>query len=247
MATLPLHLDEPYHVAPSDLAFLYQECVRCFYEKVRRNVRRPGVFPSFFNAVDRGMKQAYGDGAWHDIAQVARLTETGLQPLEERLRFRVLAQDGWVASQPLDLGAGAVLQIRGVFDTVVEIEGSSLAICDFKMTFPRHEHLRLYRRPLHAYAYALERGLDSGRHHYEVPRLGLLVFAGTEFAANDRYAGICGPLTWVELDRTDDLFFRFMSRLARKLALPEPPAPSPTCPFCRYRGAVQEPRLLSLK
>ncbi|MGB6519566.1 MAG: PD-(D/E)XK nuclease family protein [Candidatus Cybelea sp.] len=228
------------HIAPSDLAFLFKECPRCFYDKYRANIRRPSIFLSFFNVVDRAMKARYGDGSWHEIANAARLTYTGLEQMQHRIRFRVIAQDGWVTSESLPV-AGVALSVRGVFDTVIEIDGGPLAICDFKTTFPKLEHLWFYRRPLHAYAYACEHPAPRSRHRYVVPRLGLLVFCGNEFASNAEFAAVCGSLTWIELERTDDLFLRFMSRAARLLALPTTPAAATECSFCTYRSAGPQP------
>jgi hypothetical protein len=224
-----------FYVAPGDLAFLLTECPRCFYDKVRRNIRRPGIFPSFFNVVDRAMKARYGDGKWHRLTDVARLTPHGLQRSGEAIRFRVIAQDGRVTSAPMELGVEAALSIRGVFDTIVEIQDGPLAICDFKTTFPKFEHLWFYRRPLHAYAYACEHPSATSRHRYDVPRLGLLVFAGIEFASNPDYGGVCGPLTWIELQRSDERFLRFMRGAVDLLSLPQPPPADGGCSFCAYR------------
>lgn len=224
----------PIRVAPGDLAFLLKECPRCFFDKYRHGVRRPSMFPKFFNVVDRAMKQRYADDGWHDIAHVVHLTESGLTPVQSCVRFRVAAQDGWVRSTTLPV-RGAPICIRGAFDTVVEFEDGLHGVCDFKTTFPKHEHLWFYRRPLHAYAYACEHPAEN-RHNYTVPRLGLLVFNGNEFASNESMGGICGDLTWIELDRTDDLFMRFMQQAALLLERATPPAPKPHCAWCTYRG-----------
>src|SRR5579862_9613590 len=68
-------------IAAGDLAFLFTECQRCFYDKVRYHVRRPGIFPSFFTVVDRTMKATYGDGAWHEVRRVVRPAAHGIEPL----------------------------------------------------------------------------------------------------------------------------------------------------------------------
>ena len=49
-----------YTLSPSDLTFLWDECKRCFYLKVRENFRRPSApFPSIFGLIDRLMKDIY--------------------------------------------------------------------------------------------------------------------------------------------------------------------------------------------
>jgi hypothetical protein len=54
--------DEPAWVslAPSDFAFLWDECPRCFYLKVVRREGRPRTpFPKVFGTIDRAMKSHY--------------------------------------------------------------------------------------------------------------------------------------------------------------------------------------------
>lgn len=229
-------MPSPIKVAPGDLAFLLKECPREFYDKYRLGIRRPGIFPKFFNVVDRAMKQRYANGEWHEISRCHRLRSDSLEAMTPGVRFRVVAQDGWVTSEELPLRYGLPLCIRGAFDTVVEFEDGSRGVCDFKTTFPKHEHLWFYRRPLHAYAYACEHPASGSRHRYRVPRLGLLVFNGSEFASNAAIGGVIGDVSWIEIDRTERPFLRFMQEAADLLARPEPPAPGSDCVFCKFRG-----------
>ena len=47
-------------LAPSDFAFLWDECPRCFYLKVVRKQGRPRTpFPKVFGTIDRAMKSFY--------------------------------------------------------------------------------------------------------------------------------------------------------------------------------------------
>ena len=42
---------------PSDFAFLWEECKRCFYLKIVSGFRRPGgPMPKIFNIIDEQMK-----------------------------------------------------------------------------------------------------------------------------------------------------------------------------------------------
>src|SRR5205809_5117867 len=44
-------------LSPSDFAFLWKECPRCFYLQTARGFRRPrGPFPKIFTLIDRHMK-----------------------------------------------------------------------------------------------------------------------------------------------------------------------------------------------
>ena len=80
-------------IAPSDLVHLYIDCARCFVQKVRHGVRRPGVFLDVYNVADRAMKTAFADASSEPI-------NLGVGP-----RFRVVAQGFWVASAPIPFPA----------------------------------------------------------------------------------------------------------------------------------------------
>jgi hypothetical protein len=50
----------PWILSPSDFAFLWDDCPRCFYRKIVEKERRPrSPFPSVFGKIDRAMKQHY--------------------------------------------------------------------------------------------------------------------------------------------------------------------------------------------
>jgi hypothetical protein len=51
---------ENWKLSPSDLTFLWDECPRCFYLKVKHNFRRPAMaFPKIFSRIDLLMKDVY--------------------------------------------------------------------------------------------------------------------------------------------------------------------------------------------
>src|SRR5580698_8346615 len=56
-------------LAPSDFAFLWDECPRCFYNKVVLNRGRPrSPFPNVFGAIDRAMKLFFLGGRAEGLA-----------------------------------------------------------------------------------------------------------------------------------------------------------------------------------
>jgi len=66
-----------YKLSPSDFAFLWEECKRCFYLKVVRGFARPRMaFPQIFNAIDSAMTARY-NAADIEVLQ-------GLEPVKRR-------------------------------------------------------------------------------------------------------------------------------------------------------------------
>ena len=53
-------MSELFKLSPSDFGFLYDECKRCFYLKVKHNFGRPrSIMPSIFIKIDSIMKDYF--------------------------------------------------------------------------------------------------------------------------------------------------------------------------------------------
>ena len=60
----------PIKLSPSDLTFLFDDCKRCFYEKVKNNNPRPSTpFPKMFNTIDNLMKLHYEGKSTKEISR----------------------------------------------------------------------------------------------------------------------------------------------------------------------------------
>src|SRR5262249_35446734 len=105
----------------------------------------------------------------------------------------------------------------------------------------RDEHVPLYSRQLHAYAYCLEHPAAGKTLLRPVSRLGLLVFEpdGFLYPGNGAATGaaLTGPVSWVEVPRDDQAFLAFLTDVVRVPEQPQAPAPSPKGDWGRYRDA----------
>lgn len=80
-----------YRLAPSDFAFLWEECKRCFYLKVHGQLYRPRApFPTIFGAIDVAMKRHFRG-----------LRTTDLIPEMPAGTFLCEERDAWVESKPI--------------------------------------------------------------------------------------------------------------------------------------------------
>ena len=143
-------LDTSWVLNPSDFAFLWEECKRCFYLKVREKFRRPSQpMAKIFTVIDAEMKSCY---AGKRTEQVMPFLPPGV----------VDASVSWVQSKPINLpGRGSSCVIRGKIDTLVRFDDNSFAVIDFKTSSRRAAHIQLYGRQLHAYALALEQAVPA--------------------------------------------------------------------------------------
>jgi hypothetical protein len=214
-------LDRPkaWALSPSDFAFLWDECPRCFYKKLVLNQGRPRTpFPKVFTLIDRAMKDlCLGERA----EELAVGAPTGV----------IGSPDRWVKSEALSLpGCHSSLVIRGRLDGLVACDDDTVGVIDFKTAEPNGNHIATYSRQLHAYALALEH--PSAGHPESVSSLGLLCFLPDEFEAAERRAALLGDLQWIEVPRDDASMYAFLSEVVSVLERPKSPAPAPDCAWC---------------
>ena len=71
-----------FRLSPSDFAFLWEECKRCFYLKVVKGFRRPSSpMPKIFTNIDLQMKQCF---AGKRTAQVVPALPSGVFEYSEK-------------------------------------------------------------------------------------------------------------------------------------------------------------------
>jgi hypothetical protein len=146
--------------------------------------------------------------------------------------------DVGVTSAPIALvDDGPHLAIRGRLDALVACDDGTTGIIDFKTTEPKFDHLAPYARQLHAYAVALERPARSTP--AAVSKLGLLCFGPDAFEIVYGRAKLVGGVEWIEIDRDDEAFFPFLTRVVAVLAQGSPPPAGEHCPWCAWRGSVR--------
>jgi hypothetical protein len=213
-----------YRLSPSDLTFLYEGCKRCFYQKVVNNIAQPSIpLPSIFSQIASLLKNHY-DGKHTSELHVA--LPTGIVSHGEK----------WVRSQTIELpNHKSTCYISGRFDIVVSFDDGSYGVIDFKTSDPGSESANLYSRQLHAYAYALEHPATNALALSPVTKLGLLYF----YPDNINQQGIDrlnygAEIVWIEVEKDEQGFLKFIDKVLDVLELPHPPECSPNCQWCSY-------------
>jgi hypothetical protein len=218
-----------WKLSPSDLTFLWDECPRCFYLKVRHQLAQPQrPMAAIYNRIDRAMKLYYRGRRAEDVHH--SLPE-GVVEFDDR----------WVESAPYTSeNGGHSCYFRGKFDSVIRFADGSYAVIDFKTSEPRPEHVPFYGRQLHAYAYAMEHPAAGGLRLGPVTRLGLVCIEPDALErSDDGRMALLGQATWLEIPRDDAAFFAFVEEVLARLAGDAPPPADPRCLWCRYREAAR--------
>ncbi len=218
-----------WKLSPSDLTFLWDECKRCFYLKVRHDFRRPAApFPRIFSTIDLLMKDIYLE---HSTRKISPTLPEG----------KTIMTGRWVTSAPVMApNQQDSCSIQGIFDTVVQFEDGSYGVVDFKTSRPKAEHVAFYSRQLQAYAYALEHPAPGKLHLAPVSRLGLLVYDPHSMSESGADGlALLGSATWLDCPLDENRFLGFLAEVMQLLSQPEPPPPGADCSYCTYRLAAR--------
>jgi len=213
-----------YRLSPSDLTFSYEGCKLCFYLKVVKNIAQPSIpLPSIFSKI-AGLLKNYYDGKHTSELHVALPPGT------------VSHGEKNVKSETIQLpNHNATCFISGRFDIVVSFEDGTYGVIDFKTGNPNTESAKLYSRQLHAYAYALEHPAPGALALSPITKLGLLYFYPSNInQQNIERLSYEAEITWIEIEKNEQGFLKFIDEILDVLESPEVPEPSPTCQWCKY-------------
>ena len=216
-------LQQVFKLAASDLTFLWEECKRCFYNKVALGVPRPGSpFPKLFTKLDKLEKGFY-----------TQMRTTDVDPALAPGNFSI--GEHWVQSKKFRTPSHkAWFFIRGVFDVAIEFDDGSYGISDYKTSSPKSEYMPLYSRQLHAYSLALEYPEQGRLRLAPISGLGILAIDPVEMIALNGGGAFRLETTWIEVAKDYKGFKVFLSEVFKVLESDTAPEPDPKCRICEY-------------
>jgi hypothetical protein len=213
-----------WKLSPSDFAFLWEECKRCFYLKAMGFYRPRQMFPKIFNIIDQQIKICF---------QGQRIEKLITDIPGGSIKY----SDEWVESLPIEIsGTESKCYILGKFDSIINFDDQSYGVIDFKTSEISENQIEIYSRQLHAYAYALENPAPQRFSCNPISKLGLIIYEPKIFSCVEKdKASLHGNIKWFEIKRNDTHFLDFLHDVVTVLDQPEAPDPSPTCEWCKYR------------
>ncbi len=217
-------MSEIYKLSPSDFGFLYDECKKCFYHKVKHGLNRPrGIMPSIFTKIDGIMKDHFEGKSPKDIT-------------DDLPNGRVEFGDRWIQSKPFtDKKTGNKCFIKGKTDTVLGFDDMSYGIVDFKTSSVKGSNVEKYSRQLHAYTLALENAAEGKPSLSPISKIGLFVVEPNKFLKDDNNEYIFKNIVkWQEIERNDEKFFDFLREVMSLLSNDKVPAAGSNCTHCQF-------------
>jgi len=208
--------------APSQLAYLWMECKRCYWLH-HKGLKRPRTeFAPIFNRLDQALKKEFAKGM--------RLDWLGIPG-------QVHSTGGKVCS--VDLGrSGIEARVFGEYDLLVTMEGGGFGVYDFKVTRPNTEKIAKYTPQLSAYAFALE---NPDRHKpMSVTAAGLIyvdfnlaTLVETPPTLTDMYTLSHEPVP-LDVPGLRSVLAEMLDVIDRD----RPPASGPDCPYCAHANRL---------
>jgi len=212
------------------LTFLYEGCKRCFYLKVVRGITPPSIpLPSVFTRIAALLKEFYNGKRTEELHPA--LPPGIVKYAERSVTSAAIYRPGHRES----------CYIKGRFDVVVELDGGTFGVIDFKTGSPSEEKHALYGRQLMAYAYALENPASGSLGLAPVTLLGLLYLypSGISQESPDRLSYHADP-SWIPVPWDKKAFLAFITRdVLNVLGASFTPESSPTCDWCRYAERIE--------
>ena len=135
----------------------------------------------------------------------------------------------------------ATCYIIGRFDVAISFKMALYGVIDFKTSDPRKDSARMYSRQLHAYAYALEHPASGKLALSPITKLGLLYFYPDNISQQSiERLSYDAAVTWVEIEKDEQGFLKFIDGVLDVLELPEAPTNSPNCQWCGYINKLEK-------
>lgn len=210
-----------YKIAPTDLTFLYEECPRCFYNKVHKIWTRPWTgFPSIFGKIDKCVREALHNKSCESLLGIPGTYDT---------------KECKITSKPIGIGGHEII-FSGKMDIRVVFADGTIGIIDAKTSDPSDSSMSIYDRQLHCYRDILTNP-DKGEPAI-ASLMGLLITT-PERLDFDPYAELSSfqfrtQFKEIKIDR--DKWLETLLQVVNLLSGPQPKAPE-KCQWCAMQQA----------
>lgn len=211
-----------YKLSPSDFAYLYEECKRCYCLKVKYGIQRPVMpMPGVFSALNTLIQGG--------------LVGQNLKTLSEDLPdCKVINQEGFVESI---LVPNTSCYIKGKYDLLCKNPDDTYTLVDLKISQPDEDKIERYKTQLTAYKFAMENPKKDKP--IKITKMGLLVFYPDTVYFENGIIILEFPPKWLEIPADEKYFFAFIKKIDDLLASPMPEE-NPECKWCQYRHITEE-------
>tara|TARA_Y100001958_G_C21215459_1_gene540881 strand:+ start:358 stop:1017 length:660 start_codon:yes stop_codon:yes gene_type:complete len=205
--------------SPSEFAFGYSGCKRCYYDLKVKDIRINTGFPSIFSRMDSLQKKYYhnkSSAIFNSNSIPKGVIKTDYSKLQ--------------TSRILTDNKNRNFQLRGKIDAYIDHE-DFFSIIDFKVTNLSEKKIDTYRTQLNSYALMFENPNDKSLKLFPIKKLGIFCFEPNDLIEVGFKPSFEMTTKFYEIKRDDKFFFNFITDIIDFLE-GEIPQFSDNCSLC---------------
>ena len=216
-------MDHVYKFSPSEFAFGYQGCKRCYYDTKVRNITLTTRFPSVFSKLDKLQKNFYQN-------QSSKIIDSSL---EEGIIITEDA-DRTQKSKVLKDKKGRPFYLSGRLDAYIKHK-DSYTIVDFKVTDINPKSIDSYRAQLQCYSLLFENPDDKSLKLTPVKGLGIFCFEPNKIEFINKVPLFNMNTKYYEIEKNDEKILKYITEVIDFLENKTIPLFNEKCNICEYK------------
>jgi hypothetical protein len=215
-----------FNFSPSEFAFGFENCQKCYYDKKVHGIEIRLPFPSIFSKLDSLQKNYYHEKSSKLISQ--DLEEGQIVANYNKMLYSEILYDN--KKRPFTM--------TGKIDGYIKHK-NSFTVIDFKTTAISEKKIDTYASQLQSYALMMQKPRSGSLKLDPIKKLGIFCFDPSSISsANEKDCNIYMNTMWFEIKRNDQNLINYISRILDVLNSDETPRSNPYCGLCNFRKKI---------
>ena len=213
-----------FNFSPSEFAFGYERCKRCYYDQKVNNIKVSLPFPPVFSKLDVLQKNFYHDKS-------SDLLGGKIAPGVIKTDYSKTQK-----SKILEDNKGRKFQLKGRIDAYVKHK-DNFSIIDFKVTDIDEKKIDTYATQLLAYAIMFDQPDVGFLKLNPIKDLGIFCFEPDTIVDHQNTPNFKMKTQFYLIERDDKKMFEFITMIIDMLE-GENPTSKEKCSICKVRGII---------
>jgi len=220
-------LKEYFNYSPSEFAFGFEGCQRCYYDKKVNGIELKVPFPGIFSKFD-SLQKKYYHGKSSKLLSDSLDEGKIIGDFNKMLKSEILYD---LKDRPFTMS--------GKIDGYIKHK-DSFTIVDFKTTKISENKIDAYATQLQSYALMMEKPKEGSLKLTPIKRLGIFCFEPEDISkAGDKDCNIKMKTQWFEIPRDDKDLIGYITKIQDVLYSQDIPESSLNCGICNFRKVMK--------
>tara|TARA_Y100000590_G_scaffold222334_1_gene251640 strand:- start:320 stop:982 length:663 start_codon:yes stop_codon:yes gene_type:complete len=217
-----MYTNKIFNFSPSEFAFGFENCQRCYYDKKVHGIEIKVPFPGIFSKLDSLQKNYYHSKSSKLISQ--DLEEGEIVANYNKMLYSGILYDN--KKRPFTMS--------GKIDGYIKHK-NSFTLIDFKTTSISERKIDTYTTQLQSYALMMQKPRKDSLKLDPIRKLGIFCFDPSSISAtNGKDCSINMKTQWFEIRRDDGNLIKYITRILEVLNSKEAPKRNPNCGICNF-------------